>query len=162
MSNVHSTWNFHFPLTCHSFQIPQISMWTSLVGGGVEWWWWWHYSTLHPQGHLMGLHTYYNLYCHVRFPGSRKEEVGKDEKTHLPAKPVPTQISANLSLAGTYSCGHISLGGRLESVVFFFPREKVLYYNEDSLSMDKERMVIGWVTSSFCHIPTCGKVLVFS
>ena len=52
--------------------------------------------------------------------GSRKEEVGKDEKTHLPAKPVPTQISANLSLAGTYSCGHISLGGRLENVYFFF------------------------------------------
>lgn len=95
--------------------------------------------------------------------GSRKEEVGKDEKTHLPAKPVPTQISANLSLAGTYSCGHISLGGRLENVLFFFfPSEKVLDYNEDFLSMDKERMVIGWATSSFCHILTYGKVLVFS
>lgn len=95
--------------------------------------------------------------------GSRKEEVGKDEKTHLPAKPVPTQISANLSLAGTYSCGHISLGGRLENVFFFFfPSEKVLDYNEDFLSMDKERMVIGWATSSFCHILTYGKVLVFS
>ena len=103
---VHSTWNFHFPLTCHLSQIPQIWTWTSLVGGmGRRWRQ--HYSTLYPQGHLMVLYTYYNFYCHVRFPGSRKEEMGKDEKTHLPAKLVPTQISANLSLAGTYSYGYI-------------------------------------------------------
>lgn len=121
---MHSTWNFHFPLTCHLSQIPQILTWTSLVGG--RGWWRRRYSNLYPQGHPMVLYTYYNFYCHVRFPGSRKEEVGKDEKKHLPAKLVPTQISANLSLAGTYSCGYIYLGGRLESGVFFFLVRKCL------------------------------------
>ena len=90
-------------------------------------WGWRHYSILHPQGQLMVLHTYYSFYCRVIFPGSRKEEVGKDEKTHLPAKLDPTQHLCQ-PLLGQYLLIWPYLPLREnEKCGLFFPSGKVLH-----------------------------------